>query len=105
MRRLMRLTIFTDYCLPVLLYCAIHPPRRATIHEIATAFDVSENHLMKVVHFLGRERLLSSMRGRGGGLSLAASAASINLGDLVRLTEGAPRPAECFDRATNHCVI
>jgi Rrf2 family nitric oxide-sensitive transcriptional repressor len=101
----MRLTTFTDYSLRVFLYCASHSQRRVTIREIALAFAISENHLMKVVHFLSREGLLSSTRGRGGGLSLAAPAESLNLGELVRLTEGAPKLAECFDRATNQCVI
>ena len=49
----MRLTTFTDYSLRVLMYLAAVPGRRATIGEIARAFDISENHLMKVVHALG----------------------------------------------------
>jgi len=45
---------------------------------------------------LGRAGLLRTTRGRGGGLSLAVPADSINLADVVRLTEGADHLAECF---------
>lgn len=49
----MRLTTFTDYTFRVLMYLALEPNRLATIPEIAAAYDISENHLMKVVHQLG----------------------------------------------------
>jgi len=101
----MRLTTFTDYSLRVLIYLAADPGRRATIAEIAQSFDISENHLMKVVHMLGKNGVLLNVRGKGGGLELAKAPASINIGRLVRSTEGAPMPAECFDRTTNRCLI
>jgi len=101
----MRLTTFTDYSLRVLIYLAADPGRRATIAEIAQSFDISENHLMKVVHMLGKNGVLLNVRGKGGGLELAKAPASINIGRLVRGTEGAPMPAECFDRTTNRCLI
>jgi Rrf2 family nitric oxide-sensitive transcriptional repressor len=101
----MRLTTFTDYSLRVLIYLAIRPERRATIAEIAAAFEVSESHLMKVVHFLGKHGFLANVRGKGGGLALARSPAEINVGEVVRLTEADTAPAECFDRDHNTCVI
>jgi len=101
----MRLTSFTDYSLRVLIFLAAEPGRRGTIAEIARTFDISENHLMKVVHLLGREGLLANVRGKGGGLQLAQPPRSINLGKVVRITEGKPLPAECFDPDRNACVI
>ncbi|MCC7329664.1 MAG: Rrf2 family transcriptional regulator [Gammaproteobacteria bacterium] len=101
----MRLMTFTDYCLRVLIYLAIEPDRRATIAEIATAFDISQNHLMKVVHVLGRHKLLTNVRGRGGGMQLARPAAEINIGEVVRLSEAGAVPAECFDRSSSACII
>ena len=63
--RAMKLTTFTDYSLRVLIYLAADPTRRATIAEIAASFGVSENHLVKVIHFLGRQGWIDTVRGEG----------------------------------------
>ncbi len=101
----MRLTAFTDYSLRVLIYLAARPGQRATIAEIADAFGIKQNHLTKVVHFLGREGLLANARGKGGGLDLARDPERIVIGDVVRRTEGAARPAECFAGEASDCRI
>jgi Rrf2 family transcriptional regulator, nitric oxide-sensitive transcriptional repressor len=100
----MRLKTFTDYSLRVLIFLAARPQRRATIAEIADAFDISENHLMKVSHGLAKAGVLANVRGKGGGLELAMAPRAINLGRVVRVTEGPPHPAECFG-ADNTCCI
>jgi Rrf2 family nitric oxide-sensitive transcriptional repressor len=100
----MRLTTFSDYSLRVLIYLAAEPGRRATIGEIARAFGVSENHLMKVVHFLGKAGWLRNVRGKGGGMELARPPEEIRIGAVIRGCE-TQLPAECFDRDTNRCVI
>lgn len=101
----MKLTSFTDYSLRVLIYLAAQPERRATIAEIASAFAISENHLTKVVHFLGKSGWLANVRGKGGGLSLARPAEEVGVGRVVRQTEGAAVPAECFAEDGGHCMI
>lgn len=100
----MRLTTFTDYSLRVLLYVAIAPEGRANIAEIAKKYRVSEHHIVKVVHLLGKEGLLLNTRGRGGGLRLARPARDINVGQVVRITEEPSMLAECFTPGGN-CVI
>lgn len=100
----MRLTAFTDYSLRVLIHVATAPEGRATIAEVARAFHVSEHHLVKVVHLLGREGLLLNTRGRNGGLALARPPRAINVGAVVRLAEGGDVPAECF-REDGRCVL
>ena len=101
----MKLTAFTDYALRVLMYLAADPGRRATIAEIATAFDIKENHLTKVVHFLGKAGWLRNVRGKGGGLELARSPREIVVGAVVRATEGAALPAECFGEDAERCCL
>lgn len=101
----MKLTSFTDYSLRVLIYLAAQPGRRATIAEIAATFEVSENHLTKVVHFLGKNGWLANVRGKGGGLGLAQEPQDIVIGQVVRQTEGADMPAECFGDAQGRCRI
>jgi Rrf2 family transcriptional regulator, nitric oxide-sensitive transcriptional repressor len=101
----MRLTRFTDYSLRLLIYLACEPGRRATIGEIARAFEISENHLTKVAHFLGQQGWVATVRGKGGGLALACDAADVGVGDVVRRTEGTDLPAECFGDDSGHCAI
>ena len=101
----MRLTAFTDYALRVLMYLAARPDTRGTIVEIAQAFDIKENHLTKVVHFLGKAGWIKTMRGKGGGLQLARAPQDIVVGEVVRETEGIDIPAECFSESGGNCCI
>lgn len=101
----MRLTTFTDYTLRVLMYLAIDPARRATIPEMAGAYGISENHLMKVVHRLAGSGLIESVRGKGGGVRLLRPAAEIRLGQVIRAAEGDAAIVECFSPESNACRI
>lgn len=101
----MKLTAFTDYALRVLIYLGAARGRRATIAQIAQAYDVSENHLVKVVHFLGKQGWLANVRGKGGGLELAMPPELIPVGDVVRQTEGQVVAAECFGEEGGDCCI
>jgi Rrf2 family nitric oxide-sensitive transcriptional repressor len=100
-----QLTYYTDYSLRVLMYLAIAPDRMVNISEIAERYGISRNHLVKVVHNLARGGFIRSYRGKGGGIELARDPAEINIGDVVRYTEGPPKPVECFDAERNRCVI
>jgi Rrf2 family nitric oxide-sensitive transcriptional repressor len=101
----MKLTAFTDYALRVLIYLGAAGGRRATIAQIAQAYDVSENHLVKVVHFLGKQGWLANVRGKGGGLELAMPPELIPVGNVVRQTEGQVVAAECFGEQGGDCCI
>lgn len=101
----MRLSTFTDYSLRLLMYLAAEPGRRATIAEVAQAFDISEHHLSKVAHGLGRGGWLANARGKGGGLALAVPATQIGIGSVVRHTERGVLPAACFGDAGGSCPI
>ena len=85
----MQLTRFTDFGLRVLMYLTQcrDRPAAVTIPEIAGRFDVSRNHLVKVVHFMAQREWVSTTRGKGGGLSLARPASEYRVGDLIRELE------------------
>jgi Rrf2 family transcriptional regulator, nitric oxide-sensitive transcriptional repressor len=83
----MRLTVYTDYALRLLIYAALKPEGLVNIAEVAEAYGVSRNHLTKVVHQLGVAGYIATVRGKGGGLRLARPAATIRVGDVVRHTE------------------
>ncbi|MBT9550107.1 MAG: Rrf2 family transcriptional regulator [Hydrogenophaga sp.] len=101
----MRLAEYTDYTLRVLMYCAARPQQMVTISELAEQHGVSRNHLMKIVTDLGRQGVLETTRGRGGGLRLLKDPAQLRIGDVVRASETDFRLVECFDPGSNQCTL
>lgn len=101
----MRLTMHTDYALRLLMHLALAPERLVTIAEVAEAYAISRNHLVKVAHELGKQGFVETTRGRGGGLRLAYSPGEIAIGDVVRAMEEDFRIVECFERKSNTCRI
>lgn len=96
----MRLTRYTDYAMRVLLHLGAHQDRLCSISEIARTYGISQNHLMKVVHDLGKAGYVSSVRGRMGGIRLARPAEEIRVGAVVRHTEEGFDLVDC-----GSCVI
>lgn len=84
----MHLKRFTDFALRVLIYLALHPGKTISINEIARAFDMSRNHLLKVINELVASEMITTYRGKSGGIRLARDPAAINVGHLVRRLEG-----------------
>lgn len=101
----MRLTDYTDYALRVLMYVASQTGRLVTIQEIADNHGISKNHLTKIVHRLGLAGLVTTVRGRTGGIRLARDPHSITIGSVVRLTEPDFIMVECFDETRNTCSL
>jgi Rrf2 family nitric oxide-sensitive transcriptional repressor len=101
----MRLTVYTDYSLRVLMYVALHPERRPTISEIASSYGISRSHIMKVVHELGVAGYIQTVRGQNGGMRLARPAGEIVLGEVVRRTEPDMALVPCFHPVDAPCVI
>jgi len=96
----MRLTRYTDYAMRVLFYLGARPERLCSIGEIARAYGISQNHLMKVVNDLANAGYITSVRGRFGGIRLGRAADGINVGAVVRHTEEGFDLVDC-----GSCVI
>lgn len=101
----MKLTFYSDYSLRLLMYVSVKRDGLVTIQEVADAYGISKNHLMKVAFELGRKGFLETVRGRGGGLRLARPPEKIGVGEVVRAMEEDFTMVECFDAKTNQCVI
>lgn len=101
----MRLTSYADYALRVLIFLGLHRERLVQRIEIANAFDISENHIGKVVNHLSQLELVYAKRGLGGGLSLAVEPEAIVIGDVVAAFEPDFNLVECFDEERNTCLI
>ncbi|WP_057915181.1 RrF2 family transcriptional regulator [Peribacillus muralis] len=101
----MRLTSYSDYSLRVLIYLASHDHNKlSNIKEISEVYQLSKNHLMKIVHNLGKLGYIETIRGRNGGFRLAKPPAEINVGEIIRRTEEDFYLVECFKDHDN-CII
>ncbi|WP_420138913.1 Rrf2 family transcriptional regulator [Sphingomonas sp.] len=97
----MQLTRYTDYAIRVLLHVGARDEGSlSSIAEIATVYDISKSHLMKVVQDLGQAGFLATVRGRNGGLKLGRAADQISIGAIVRHTEQGFDLVDC-----SSCVI
>ena len=96
----MRLTRYSDYAIRVLLHLGARRERLCSIAEMSSAYAISQNHLMKVVNDLANAGFVETVRGRGGGVRLGREPAEINIGALVRHTEGGFDLIDC-----TACVI
>ena len=101
----MRLTVYTDFSFRVLMFLALKGDGLATIAEIAKAYGISKNHLMKVAHQLGVAGYVETVRGKGGGLRLARRPQDIVIGEVVRRTEPDMALVPCFAPDDASCVI
>jgi Rrf2 family nitric oxide-sensitive transcriptional repressor len=100
----MHLTTFSDYSMRVLMFLALQN-RLVTIADIAARYQISENHLTKVVHFLGQRGYIETVRGKGGGLRLKSSADKINLGEVLRQTEPDSGLLPCTSGEGDCCIM
>jgi Rrf2 family nitric oxide-sensitive transcriptional repressor len=101
----MQITRYTDYALRVLIYLSMSPNRQANITEIADFFNISRNHLVKVVHQLGGKGFIKTTRGKGGGISLQHPPEMISIGEVVRSMETHFNWVECFDPVQQRCQL
>src|SRR5512139_1979197 len=99
---LMRLTLYTDYTLRVMMYLAVKyaDGGTATIDEIASGYAISRSNLTKIVNELSQQGFIETIRGRAGGMRLARPPAEISIGALVRLAEKDFSVVECHSAPT-----
>jgi Rrf2 family nitric oxide-sensitive transcriptional repressor len=89
----------------MLIQLGVHSNRLVTVKETAEVYRVSRNHMMKVAHRLCQEGFVRSVRGNGGGLSLAKKPSEINIGDVVMCIEGDFSLVGCFEPRCEDCRI
>jgi len=92
----MQLTRYTDYSLRVLIFLSLQEgEQRITITNIAEQFNIPRNHLVKVVHKLGKLNYINTIRGKNGGVSLGKAADQIRIGDVVQKMENTLDIVKC----------
>ncbi|HDV5709358.1 TPA: Rrf2 family transcriptional regulator [Legionella pneumophila] len=100
----MQLTQFTDYSLRALIYIALKKGS-CTIKDITDAYSISNNHLIKIIHNLSKMGLIKTIRGKNGGILMAASPETINLGQLIMELEPNFDLVPCFNKEKANCCI
>jgi Rrf2 family protein len=94
----MQITRASDYAVRVMIHLAGLPLGSSMRQsELSNATDVSGHFLSKVLQQLVRSRLIRSQRGAGGGYTLAVSAQSVSLLDVVEAIEGPVRLNQCIE--------
>ena len=104
----MHLTVYTDYTLRVMIYLSLkyEDGSVATIAEMAHAYDISRNHLMKIVNELSQSGFIETTRGRAGGARLARAPNRISVGEVVRMAEKDFAVVQCHDVAAEpDCAV
>ena len=95
----MKLRLQTDYALRTLIYLA-GKNERGTAIEIAEAFNISKDHLIKIIQLLSRFGMLKTFSGRGGGVALAVAPEQIEVRKVIEAVEGKTRVLECVEDPT-----
>ena len=101
----MRLTKQTNYAIRIMMYCAANEGKLSQIPEIASAYNLSEAFLFKILKPIVKHGFVESIRGRNGGIRLARPSAEIKLSEVVRITEDNFAMADCFDADGTDCPL
>ncbi len=93
----MRITSFSDYGLRSLMYLALLPDGElSSVAKVASAYQVSQNHLTKVIGQLRKCGYIEAIRGKGGGIRLAKSPHLIRIGQVLRDMESHHDGVDCM---------
>ena len=70
---------------------------------IAQRQEISEKYLENIIKLLVKAKLLTGVRGKGGGYQLAKAPEQYTVGEILRLTEGSLAPVACLDGDCKGC--
>jgi len=102
----MRLSHLADYAVVLMTAAARRPAgARLSATELSAETGVPLPTAQKLMGQLAGCGLLSSMRGVGGGFTLAKSAQEISLADIVEAVEGPIALTMCSDSANHECIL
>jgi Rrf2 family protein len=83
----MKLQVATRIAIYAVCELAARPGVQLSAGEIAERFDISVNHLGKVLRILGRAGVVEACRGVGGGHRLRGNPRRVTLLDIIELFE------------------
>ncbi|GAA1353262.1 RrF2 family transcriptional regulator [Falsarthrobacter nasiphocae] len=99
----MRLNVFSDLCLRIVLALGEHEPQ--TGRQLAERVGLPYNHVSKAVIRLRELGLLDVQRGRNGGASLSPAGRTTTVGRLLRDLDERPNVAACCEPGRPACPL
>lgn len=100
----MRVSTKGRYALRVLIDLAEHQADGyVPLKVIAARQEISEKYLESILKVLVQHKVLTGLRGKGGGYRLMGSPAQYTVGGILRLTEGDLAPVACLGEAADCC--
>ncbi|MCW5590195.1 MAG: Rrf2 family transcriptional regulator [Legionellales bacterium] len=92
----MQLNRRTDYALRTLLYLAIVSEERlSTLDEIAAAFHIARDHLIKIVNKLAKLKFITTQRGKGGGIKINLPTLENSIYEIITHFESTLKVIDC----------
>ena len=73
------------------------------LKTIAQRQEISEKYLESIIKLLVKSKLLSGLRGKGGGYRLTKAPDQYTVGDILRLTEDSLAPVACLAAGAGAC--
>ena len=94
---MIKLTRKGEYGIRGIIFLAQQPPGKISLlSEIAAESEVPATFLAKILQEFGKNGLVQSYRGAGGGFTLARPPDEITLRDVVEAVEGPIIPNHCL---------
>ncbi len=92
------------YALRVMIDLAEHQGEGfIPLKVIAERQEISEKYLESIIKLLVKARLLSGVRGKGGGYQLTRPPEQYTTGEVLRLTEESLAPVSCLEENSEAC--
>ena len=92
------------YALRVLIDMAEHSSQEyIKLSDIADRQEISEKYLESIVRQLVVNKIVTGLRGKGGGYKLAKAPDEIIVGEVLRFMEGSLAPVACMEETNLPC--
>lgn len=100
----------TDYALKALCFIAKSKAEIVSVSEFTRQLRMPRPFLRKILQVLNRRGILRSLKGQGGGFSLARPPQKVFLIDIMRIFQGELSLNECFLKKMvcpdqSHCLL
>lgn len=92
------------YALRVMIDLAEHQAEGfIPLKVIAQRQDISEKYLESIIKQMVKAKLVSGLRGKGGGYRLTKAPEQYTVGSILRITEDSMAPVACLEAGSEAC--